>query len=164
MKKFFASAIVGLLLTIAVSVFAQEGVGNIKKLIQEQEALLVTMRLYALHLEITHAAGRMIQAWEQYRLLELKIQRLSDDHATLCMQFPTLPYRQTLHEIEASTAQVVALMDQIPAHLAAGAVPSEGMKKLLEGEFSSLVQGITAGTVKLQSLFSELETSCSKEG
>lgn len=164
MKKLFVSVVVCLLFLTAASAFAQSGLADIEKMVREQEAKLATVGLALLHFDITAATGRALRAFEVYRGLEKKIKKLSDDQSVLCTQLPAISYRQTLREVQVSAALVVELMDKVAPLIAAGGTPSEGMKKLMAGDLAKLMRTIAEDGEKLQSLFSDLETSCSKEG
>jgi hypothetical protein len=157
-------AIVLLVLGFAGTAFAQSGLAEIEKEVREQEARLYTVELQLLHMDITHATDRAIRAFAAFGGLQKKIQKLSTDPALLCVQLPALRYQQTLREVKTSAAQVVELMHKVTPLVKAGGVPSEGMAKFMAGDLPSLMQEIASDGTKLQALFSDLETSCSKDG
>lgn len=163
MKKTVASAVLGLFL-VAASAFAQSGLAEIQKELREQEAKLATVALVMLHFDITAAAGRAIRASEEFLRLEKKFKNLSDDRQKLCAQLPALSFRQTLRETQASATQVIELMAKAPALVEKGGTPSEGMTKLMSSDLAQLMQNIAGNSAELQTLFSDLETNCSKEG
>lgn len=164
MKKLLVSAIVGLLVLPAALAFAQMGLPEIEKLLREQEAKLATVRLEMLHMDITAATGRAIDAFQKFLSLEKKIKNLPQDHTALCAKLPTLPYAHVLHETQASAAEVGALLAQAPALVEKGGTPSAGMQKLMASELAQVMGYAVSETAKLRDLFSDLEISCSKEG
>ena len=163
MKKFFA-VVVGFLALTAVAASAQSGLADIQKMVREQEAMHATVALALLHMDITHATGQALRAFEAYQSMEKKVRKISDDPAVSCVQIPGLAYRQILRETETSAAYVVTLMSKAPTMIEAGAVPSEGMRKFIDSGLSELMQVIAADSKKLQALFSNLETFCAKKG
>ncbi|OGZ97068.1 MAG: hypothetical protein A3J10_01505 [Candidatus Sungbacteria bacterium RIFCSPLOWO2_02_FULL_54_10] len=164
MKKLFVSVVVCFLALTAVAAYAQSNLADIEKMIREQEAKHATVRLTLLHFEIAEAVDSAIRAARQFQRLNEKVQKLSGDHQLLCAQLPAIPHLRALREMETSAARVVELIGKVTALVKAGGTPSEGMQKLMAGDLAQLMQTIVADGAKLHALFSDLETTCAKEG